>query len=195
MNKYRYQDAELVALVKDCVSNSQTHWESDIAKSRDRAYDYYYGKRPYAQDGNTSDYVSQEVFDSVEGLKAKLLRVFRSTRDVVRFVPVSEADVDNAQLRTEYVKRIFNKNGYKILHDCFHDGLLSRLATVKRSWSEREVIDVETFRLVVVLNDDVFVEPAVNPDTLHEAEQGHHDDDEGTAETDQRQRNPGDGHE
>ena len=34
MNKYRYQDAELVALVKDCVSNSQTHWESDIAKSR-----------------------------------------------------------------------------------------------------------------------------------------------------------------
>ena len=163
MNKYRYQDAELVALVKDCVSNSQTHWESDIAKSRDRAYDYYYGKRPYAQDGNTSDYVSQEVFDSVEGLKAKLLRVFRSTRDVVRFVPVSEADVDNAQLRTEYVKRIFNKNGYKILHDCFHDGLLSRLATVKRSWSEREVIDVETFTDVPTAQAEAF---AANPDVV-----------------------------
>ena len=163
MNKYRYQDAELVALVKDCVSNSQTHWESDIAKSRDRAYDYYYGKRPYAQDGNTSDYVSQEVFDSVEGLKAKLLRVFRSTRDVVRFVPVSEADVDNAQLRTEYVKRIFNKNGYKILHDCFHDGLLSRLATVKRSWSEREVIDVETFTDVPTAQAEAF---AANPEVV-----------------------------
>lgn len=163
MNKYRYQDAELVALVKDCVSNSQTHWESDIAKSRDRAYNYYYGKRPYAQDGNTSDYVSQEVFDSVEGLKAKLLRVFRSTRDVVRFVPVSEADVDNAQLRTEYVKRIFNKNGYKILHDCFHDGLLSRLATVKRSWSEREVIDVETFTDVPTAQAEAF---AANPDVV-----------------------------
>lgn len=163
MNKYRYQDAELVALVKDCVSNSQTHWESDIAKSRDRAYAYYYGKRPYAQDGNTSDYVSQEVFDSVEGLKAKLLRVFRSTRDVVRFVPVSEADVDNAQLRTEYVKRIFNKNGYKILHDCFHDGLLSRLATVKRSWSEREVIDVETFTDVPTAQAEAF---AANPDVV-----------------------------
>lgn len=143
--KYRYQDAELCSLVKDAVTNSQTHWSSDFEADRSRAYDYYYGKRPYAMDGNTSDYVSQEVFDSVEGLKAKLLRVFRSTRDVVRFVPVSEEDVNNAQLRTEYVKRIFNKNGYKILHDCFHDGLLSRLATVKRSWVEREVIDTETF--------------------------------------------------
>lgn len=163
MSNYRYTDPELVSLVKDMVSNSQTHWDTDSARDRERAYDFYYGKRPFPMEGNTSDYVSQEVFDSVEGLKAKLLRVFRSSRDVVRFVPVSEADVDNAKLRTDYVKRIFNRNGYKILHDCFHDGLLSRLATIKRTWTEREVIDVETFTDVPSQQAEAF---ANNPDVV-----------------------------
>jgi len=143
----RYSDSELVNLVEREVHASQNDWQSKVAQTREWAQKYYYGELPYAVENNTSDYVSREVFDSVESIKAKLMHTFTGNRKVIRFKPVSEQDVEAAEVRTDYVQRIFFKenNGYKILNDVFHDGLLSKQGCIKRTWREKTVTVSESF--------------------------------------------------
>ena len=143
----RYSDAELVNLIETEVHASQNDWQSKVSQTREWSQKYYYGELPYAVENNTSDYVSREVFDTVESIKAKLMRTFTSNRNVVRFAPTSERDVETADLRTQYVMRLFfgENNGYKLLRDSFHDGLLSKQAAFKRVYREKKVTVPETF--------------------------------------------------
>ena len=155
----RYTEAQLVQIVRNMAGlDANLTARNNMLDLRDQAQDFYFGKRPYALDGNSSDYVSMEVLDSVESLKAKLLRTFRSNREVVRFKPEGEKDVENAILRTKYVNSIINTGGdpetrgraYKLLHDVFHDGLVSRLACIKFDYVEKEIFYVEEFHEVPI---------------------------------------------
>lgn len=150
MTEYRYKDNEIVSLIDDEVNASHSDWQSKIASSRELAHRYYYGELPHAIENNTSDYVSREVFDTVESIKAKLMRTFTSNRNVVRFEPSSEHDVEAADIRTEYTNKLFfDKNpGYRLLSDAFHDGLLSKQCVFKRTWREKKVTVPETFENV-----------------------------------------------
>lgn len=142
----RYTDTEIVNLITSEIQASLTDEYSGVSEQRSLAHKYYNGELPNAPDSNTSTHVARTVFDSVESMKNKLLRVFTANRKVVRFEPTSEDDVLGAQLRTDYVHAILNDNGlYKLLNDVFHDGLLTKLACVKRTWEERSVPVVEDF--------------------------------------------------
>lgn len=140
---YRYTDSELCSLIDRTKSSSQMGESSQIDGQIRDAFEYYYGLRPHAPDTNVSDFVSMEVFDSVESTKAKLIKAFASNRNLVRFKPTSEHDVEQQELRTKFVNKIIQGNsgqGYRLLHDVFHDGLVSKLATVKRYYHERHVV-------------------------------------------------------
>jgi hypothetical protein len=139
---YEYNDSELCGLIDRAIEDAQD-FESEQAK----ALNYYQGRLPTASGVNSSDYISMEVFDVVESLKAKLIRTFASNRDVVRFKPMSEQDVEAAATRTKYVNRVFHgeNSGLKLLHDMFHDGLVSRFAYILPYYRQKSVLVEEPF--------------------------------------------------
>lgn len=132
--EYRYSDAELVSAIDFEIQNSVTGEDSVYATACDEAERHYRGSAPEPLGTNTSDYVSMEVFESVESMKAKLYKTFCGSRDVVRFIPMSEDDVEGARLRTAYVKRLaFGENrGAKVFHDFFHNVCLKRVGILHR---------------------------------------------------------------
>jgi len=147
MSMTRYSDREIVEIIKREIRASNTDWISAINSDRDRAYDYYYGRLPNVPQVNTSDYISRDVFDAVESIREKLLRVFTSSRRVVRFRPASEDDVDNAKARTEYVHSIIMdvNNGYRLLQTLLQDALLKKVCCVRRYWHTERVREPQKF--------------------------------------------------
>lgn len=143
----RYTDSELVALVMQEVQASNTDWSSSIQAGRENAYRYYYGELPVVVQKNTSDHVSRDVFDAVESMKSKLLRVFASSRLPVRFAPMNEDDVEAAKARTEYVQAVLRDNGgaYRLLQTAFHDALIGKLCCFRRQWKTERVRVPQTF--------------------------------------------------
>lgn len=135
---YRYSDDELAAIIQQEIQSSNTEWNSSVATQREEAYLAYYGIDKRKGSANRSRHVSMEVFDSVESIKAKMLRTFTSNRQTVQFDPLSESDVESAAQATAYVNSIFHRsnNGYRILSDSFHDALLSKQCCIKRYWKE-----------------------------------------------------------
>lgn len=144
----RYTDDELVGIVDRIVEQSPSTTGGRADDRQELAYDYYYGRLPGAAGVNTSDYVSWEVYESVEAAKAKLLKTFASNRSVVRWRPTDEKNVEIACQRTKAVNAIIDGSSgrsFKILHDIFHDGLMSGLACVKRVYRTRQVATVRRF--------------------------------------------------
>jgi hypothetical protein len=165
--EYRYSDAELVAAIDQEIENSVTGDDSDFSVSYAEADSHYHGRAPAAAGSNTSDYVSREVFESVESMKAKLYKTFAGSRDVVRFRPMSEQDVEGARQRTAYVKRqLFHENpGAAILHDFFHDVTKSRLGAIKRYVKETQSVSWQDVR--VPLDE---LQAALDQGTIEDAE-------------------------
>jgi hypothetical protein len=167
--EYRYTDEELAALIDQEISSSATGDSDDQEDDLALAVDYYRGVEPQPAGTNTSDYVSMEVFESVESMKAKLMKTFAGSRDVIRFRPMSERDVEPARLRTKYVKRIlFSENpGTAILHDVFHDLCLKRFACVKRyiktdrkvTWGDVERVPEEEIEAAVITGSIEDIQP------------------------------------
>lgn len=147
MEMTRYTDKELVELVRQSLQATHTDWSSQVAAQRVAAFDYYYGELPAVTQKNTSDHVSRDVFDAVESVREKLLRVFTSGRRVVRFAPMSEDDVEAALARTKYVEAIVMKRnaGYTLLQSAFQDALLQKICCVKRYWKTEVVQTPKTF--------------------------------------------------
>ena len=61
---------ELVALCKDEIKGSIGYSDSDLSNEREKIMRYYHGELPKRQSNGNSSYVSQDVYDGVEGLKA-----------------------------------------------------------------------------------------------------------------------------
>ncbi len=69
-------DEQIVALVDDNVRKSIGYYDSQISRERRKVTDHYNAALPRpAHDGN-SKYVSMDVYDAVESMKAALLETF-----------------------------------------------------------------------------------------------------------------------
>jgi hypothetical protein len=75
--------ARVNAKVRACVS-----WpESKIGKEREKVIKYYEQKEPARQHAGNSSYVSSDVYDAVEMMKAQLLETFAGGHEIARFKP------------------------------------------------------------------------------------------------------------
>lgn len=138
---------ELLSLLERNLDSADTYSESLIGEQRDRNWRYYYGEPIGNEIRGRSQHVSRDVFDAVESTKALLLDTFTADRRVVEFMPQTNQDVDKARQATAWVNYLFYRqnDGYKILHDTIHDGLVSKLGVVKRYWDSRIVYVEEKF--------------------------------------------------
>ena len=139
--EYRYTDAELVSMIAQEMRDSSTDVGSRMAGQRRMAYDAYYGEWPAPLPGVASEHRARDVLDAVEGIKAKLLRTFSSTRTPVYFEATGEWDTEAAECATDYVKTVFYREnaGYRILSWAFHDALIAKQCVIKR-WVETKTV-------------------------------------------------------
>lgn len=130
---------ELVALCKDEIKGSIGYSDSDLSNEREKIMRYYHGELPKRQSNGNSSYVSQDVYDGVEGLKALLLETFSAGNDVIQFTPQGPEDVETSRVCTAYTNYVLHRqnDGFSIMRDVIHDGLMSRVGIVKVYWEEK----------------------------------------------------------
>ena len=127
---------ELRKKLERYIDAAETHVDSEISYERVRGYDAYFGKVFGNEKPNRSQHISRDVFDAVESVKSVLLQTFNASESVVRFEPRDEDDVPMADQATRYVNHVFYKqnDGYRLLHDLLHDGLVAKMGIVKVYW-------------------------------------------------------------
>lgn len=136
-------DEALGALV-DRKLNEAISWNSSISKEREKVLKYYNGELPVKQKEASSSYISTEVYDAVEAMKAQLLETFSAGREIVKFDPTGPEDVEAARIATAYTDHVvFSQNdGYQVFSDVIHDGLTARVGVAKVYWCE-DYADIE----------------------------------------------------
>lgn len=138
---------ELASIVDRQIRNSVGYYDSKLSLERQNVIDYYNGTKPKPVHAGNSKYISLDVFDSVESLKAVLLETFAAGNNIVSFDPQNGDDVESARIATEYTNYvIFRQNdGYKVFSDAIQDGLMARVGVSKVYWEEAIEDSVEEF--------------------------------------------------
>lgn len=138
---------ELLQLVQEEIRGSIGYSDGDMSNERQEILRYYHGELPERQSNGNSSYVSQDVYDGVEGLKALLLETFSAGTDVIQFAPQNGDDVAKARVCTAYTNYIIHRqnDGFSIYRDVLHDALIARNGVAKVYWDQAEEVIEEEF--------------------------------------------------
>ena len=132
----KLDDEKILSLVDQNLRRSIGYYDSELSKERQKVMDYYSAQLPRpAHDGN-SKYVSQDVYDAVESMKAALLETFSTGNKTLRFTPQNVDDVQMADLATEYTDYVLHRqnNLFETMQTVIHDGLIARAGLCKVYW-------------------------------------------------------------
>jgi len=155
----KLSDNNIVTLVDQQVGNSIGYADSELSTERAKIIDYYNGVLPKpAHDGN-SKYVSLDVYDAVESLKAALLETFSSGTRTVKFAPQNEDDVELAKMCTEYTDYVVHRQNdmFSVMSTCIHDSLIARAGVVKVFWETSSETDYEEFEDITEFELDMLL--------------------------------------
>lgn len=147
-NKQKIDKEYVVTLVEQAAKESVGWYDSRISKERQRVINYINCALPRRQSKGSSSYVSSDVYDAVEAMKAQIVETFSANPDnLVSFPPLHAQDVETSRIATEYCNHVFfNENdGEGIIYDTVHDGLTARAGIVKVYWEDEKETYDETF--------------------------------------------------
>ena len=141
------KESELSSLVESAIKTSVGYYDSKLSRERKDVLDYYHGEMPKPFHAGSSRYVSMDVYDAVESMKAVLLETFAAGNQIVRFAPQNADDVALSRVATDYCDYVvFRQNhGFDIFSTVITDGLLARVGIVKVYWDDKEEEIVEEF--------------------------------------------------
>ena len=151
MDKTDYKkvdDDKLVSILDDNIRRSIGYYDSQVSRERKRVVDFYNATLPKpAHDGN-SKYVSMDVYDAVESMKAALLETFSTGYKTVRFAANTGEDQSIADVATAYCDYVANRqnNLFEVMQSAIHDGLVARAGIAKVYWDEREDSYLQTIQ-------------------------------------------------
>lgn len=140
-------DERIVAIVGAKIARSTGFIDSPMPRERERVQRYYSGDLPAPMTPSSSKYVSDDVYDSVQGLHSQLLETFTGTLEPVQFKPVGPEDVAGARIATAVANFVMDEqnDGFQIKSDLLHDGLVARMGVAKVWWTKSESESEETF--------------------------------------------------
>jgi hypothetical protein len=141
----KLDDDKIVSIVDNNLRMSTGYADSELSRERARVMDYYSAKLPKpAHDGN-SKYVSQDVYDAVESMKAALLETFSTGNKTLRFAPQGPEDVLMAEVCTEYTDYVLHRqnNLFEVMQTVIHDGLIARAGIAKVYWQPQTESSLE----------------------------------------------------
>lgn len=108
----------------------------------------YYNKRPYGDEKEgQSSYVSSDVFDVLEGSLPPLIRFFTQARYIAKFRAGSEQYNEEAEEKTIYIQKMYEKSGgVAMLESMLRDGLSQFSGWVKASFETQTKTKFEIIR-------------------------------------------------
>lgn len=132
--------SEVASLIERALGSSVKFYDSKLAKERQNVLDYYNAVLPKPVHAGNSKYVSMDVFDAVESMKAVLLETFSAGHRICQFDPQGEDDVPSAAAATEYCDYVVHRqnSGYDIFASTIQDSLMARVGIVKVYWDKCE---------------------------------------------------------
>src|SRR5262245_5335856 len=144
-DRERMSDAELVNLIQSYITDSTLYDRSDITNQREWAIKFYDGHVDIQAREGRSQVVSHDVADVHEWVLSGLLRVFTGSDKLVIYEPEKPEDEPLARAATAAINYIFRKEcqGYRVLKDAMHDGLLHGNGIIKCWWEGSPKYEVE----------------------------------------------------
>lgn len=145
----KLKDDTLAAIIRKAISNSEHLNDGRLSKERLEVERYYRGELPQPLHKGDSKYVSRDVFDAVDSMRATVIESFMAHSRIVFFRPEKGETADAAKQATEYCRHVFFKEnkGEDILYETMTDGLMKRLSVVKvfhETLNEDEEYDFES---------------------------------------------------
>lgn len=140
-------DSEIMSRVLAKAKDSVGWYDSKLSKERERVLNYYNGTWPKRTSDGSSSYISTDVYDSVETLKATLLETFSSGDDIAQFDADVDMAADDCRIATAYARYvIFRENpGHELFGHVIHDGLNARVGVAKVYWDTCASYSEESF--------------------------------------------------
>jgi hypothetical protein len=146
--KNKMGESDILARVNGKVKECVGWYDSKLSRERERVLKYINSELPRRQNLGSSSFVSTDVYDSVEAMKAQVLETFsENSGEMVSFDPMGPGDTEGAREATAYCDYVvWRENpGYNIFYDAIHDGLTARAGVVKVFWDENSEDQEETF--------------------------------------------------
>ena len=137
-------DDQVLSACQNYSALGSVFQDSTLVGERRTVTEYYLGKRPYPLREGGSKFVSQDVYLSVETMKAEIVETFGAGSQIVQFAPQGQDDIQLARHSTAYCEyAVHRKNdGLLIFQDVVHDGLTARVGVAKVYWDRREDVTV-----------------------------------------------------
>jgi len=147
MAKLAGDELALKAMIRSRIQQGIGSSYNELSITRQDNLDRYSGELyGYEQEGQSS-VVTREVLETVEWAMPSIMRVLAAGAATVEFDASSAADEDAAELETEAVNHIFDKDneGFQVLYTWVKSTLLNPTAYVKVSWDDSEKVTTETY--------------------------------------------------
>jgi len=112
-------DGELLTVLKNLLGDSIKYANKDFEKAN-AALDKAYRQELYGnEEEGRSKVIASDVYDTVESDMPAFARIFLGSTDIMKFIPLTEADVDEAEQKTKYANYLIRgqKDSFKTLHD------------------------------------------------------------------------------
>lgn len=161
MAKKGMSDREIANYIESITTQSHGELGSELSSERKKALDYYFGEKYGNEPAIGSKVITREVFETVERMKAQILKPFLSSEKIVEFTPNSPEDEQQAVQESEYCNYVFFKenNGTLILNNFLTDALLLKNGVLKIWWEEKEEEETSVYEslgeeeFMLLLND------------------------------------------
>ena len=130
------------------INSAIGYLETETTADRAEAMDYYL-RKPYGNEvDGSSQVVTGEVAEAIDGALPQLIRVFTSNEDAVQFEPVKDGDEEFSEQASDMANWVFYKDndGFLILHNWFKDALLQKVGVVKAYWESKKDITKEKYQ-------------------------------------------------
>ena len=143
----KLSDAEIVALCDESVGRSVGYHDSALSRERANVMEYYSGNMPKPTHDGNSKYVSLDVWNAVESMRAALLETFSAGNKIVHFAPENEDDVEMATVCSAYTDFVAHRQNdlYSVMSSVIHDGLTARVGIAKVFWQQQSETISEFF--------------------------------------------------
>jgi hypothetical protein len=138
------EDDVLSSVIAKAIANGEHIVDGRLSRERIEVEKYYRGELPAPLHRGDSKYVSRDVFDTVDSMRATVLEAYSANNRIVFFRPEKGETVDDAKQATDYCRHVFFKenDGEDILYDTLTDGLTKRFSVVK-VFHEEETLEDE----------------------------------------------------
>lgn len=144
----KMSEGELSALLDGWITDSRSFDRSDLSVNREWAIRFYDGECDIPTQEGRSQVVSHDVADALEWILPALLRIFTSAAHIAIYEPETPEDEVGAKQATACINHLFQNecDGYRIVKDAMHDGLLHGNGPVKSWWEGKPEYKVEVVR-------------------------------------------------